>query len=237
MVKKVGEAGGDIAYYSTEGKDDPNAGPKIASAVTDIVIDAPQIIVTVAGGANLAKGALGKTPAAVPKPAPPKPTPKPIPKPTPKPAPPPVKPPAAPKPAPKAPAKAPAKPATPAATPKGKKWQVGDPHDAPTQKGTPPSWRTVRERYWKNRAASAPKGEFSEANLKRMQKGKPPIDPDSGLPMELEHIEPQRSGSPTMHRDLLEVTPLEHSFFDRFRKFTDPAGNRFRTNRWTDPRP
>jgi hypothetical protein len=58
MVKRVGEAGGDIAYYSTH-SNEPGASAKIASGVTDIVLDAPQIVLTVEGAAGLAKGAAG----------------------------------------------------------------------------------------------------------------------------------------------------------------------------------
>lgn len=32
---------------------------------------------------------------------------------------------------------------------KGKRWQVGDPIDAPTASGKNPKWSTVRQRYWK----------------------------------------------------------------------------------------
>lgn len=58
MVKRVGEAGGDIAYYAAH-SDERGASAKIASAVTDVVLDAPQIVLTVDGAANLAKGAAG----------------------------------------------------------------------------------------------------------------------------------------------------------------------------------
>ena len=58
MVKRVGEAGGDIAYYATH-SDEAGASAKIASGVTDIVLDAPQIVLTVEGAAGLAKGAAG----------------------------------------------------------------------------------------------------------------------------------------------------------------------------------
>jgi len=68
QVKRVGEAGGDIAYYSTVGSNDPNAGAKIASAVTDVVLDAPQIVLTVEGAASAAKSVAG----AIPKSSPPK---------------------------------------------------------------------------------------------------------------------------------------------------------------------
>lgn len=65
QVKRVGEAGGDIAYYSTLGKKDPNADAKIASAVTDVVLDGPQIILTVEGAAGAAKSVSAGLPKAV----------------------------------------------------------------------------------------------------------------------------------------------------------------------------
>jgi RHS repeat-associated protein len=70
MVKRVGEAGGDIAYYglSTEGSKDPHAGAKVASAVTDVVLDAPQIVLTVEGAAGAAKGIAGAVPKSSPRP-------------------------------------------------------------------------------------------------------------------------------------------------------------------------
>ena len=58
MVKRVGEGLGDVAYYGTH-SDEPGASAKIANAATDIVMDAPQLILTVEGGAGLARGAAG----------------------------------------------------------------------------------------------------------------------------------------------------------------------------------
>ena len=66
-IKRVGEAGGDIAYYSIH-SDDPKASAKIANAATDIFIDAPQIVLTVEGAAGLAKGVAGTIPKGVPTP-------------------------------------------------------------------------------------------------------------------------------------------------------------------------
>jgi len=73
LVKKVGEGLGDVAYYAGH-RDEHGANAKIANAVTDIVLDAPQIVLTVEGGARVAKGVAeaiprrGPTP---PKPPPP----------------------------------------------------------------------------------------------------------------------------------------------------------------------
>lgn len=97
-----------------------------------------------------------------------------------------------------------------------KRWKVGDPHDAPI-KGTEPKWNTIRPRYWKNRAAAARPAEFTPSNLVRMKKGRAPIDPFSGRSTELEHVIPQRTNAPGRHQSLMEVSPLEHAFFDRYR--------------------
>ncbi len=112
----------------------------------------------------------------------------------------------------------------------GRRWRVGDPHHALTAAGREPIWATIRRRYWQNRAQSARPGEFTPENLARMRRGLAPLDRASGRPVELEHIVPQRTGHPDRHRDLMELTPLEHSFFDRFRRVTDPAGRRFQTH-------
>ncbi|MDN3514332.1 MAG: hypothetical protein NG747_08030 [Candidatus Brocadia sp.] len=228
MVKRVGEAGGTVAYYHPEllgvaglalpsHSNEAGADEKTASAVTDIVLDAPQIVLTIEGASSAAKGLASTLPKGGVKPVSPKPT-------SPKPNSPPTA--------------TPTPKATPAAAtkPANKRWKVGDPHDAPTAGGKTPTWSTVRERYWKNRAAAATPGEFTPPNLDRMRKGLAPIDPHSGLPIELEHVTPQRTGAPNAHRDLLEVTPLEHSFFDRFRHAADPTGRRWNTSIRTDPR-
>ena len=84
MLKRVGEGAGDVAYYAGH-SDEPGADAKIANAVTDIVLDAPQIVLTVESGAGAlrsAAGALAKgevaasmapkgVPAAAPPPPPP----------------------------------------------------------------------------------------------------------------------------------------------------------------------
>jgi DNA/RNA endonuclease G (NUC1) len=58
LVKRVGNAGGDIAYYGSH-SEAPGATGKLVSAVTDVVLDAPQIVLAIDGAANLAKGAAG----------------------------------------------------------------------------------------------------------------------------------------------------------------------------------
>ncbi len=98
-----------------------------------------------------------------------------------------------------------------AARRRGRRWKVGDPHDAPTGSGKESAWSTVRQRYWKNRAASAKPGEFTLEDLARMKRGRAPKDPITGKSIELEHVKPQRTKAAGRHRDLLEVTPLVYA--------------------------
>jgi hypothetical protein len=104
----------------------------------------------------------------------------------------------------------------------------------------------VRERYWKNKAAQFKVGDvepgtgkvLTAKDMERMKElGRGFIDPASGRAMELEHIVPQRTEASGVHRDVLELTPLEHAFFDRHRKVTDSTGRRWNTSVETDPRP
>ncbi len=89
MVKRVGEAGGDIAYYHPEllavavgpvalalpsHRNEPGADAKTANAVTDVVLDAPQLALTVIATAGAARSVAGAmrapkrpTPSAAPK--------------------------------------------------------------------------------------------------------------------------------------------------------------------------
>lgn len=74
QLKSVGEGLGTVAYYRPEllglaglpsHAKEQGADAKVASAITDIVLDGPQIVLTVDGGINLAKsagGALAKPP-------------------------------------------------------------------------------------------------------------------------------------------------------------------------------
>ncbi len=80
QVKNVGEGLGTVAYYRPEllgaagmalpsHSKEAGADAKVANAITDIVLDGPQIVLAVEGAANLTKGTLGaatKTPV-VPK--------------------------------------------------------------------------------------------------------------------------------------------------------------------------
>jgi hypothetical protein len=48
QIKRVGEGGGNIAYY-VQHSDEPGASAKLANAVTDVAIDGPQVALTVEG--------------------------------------------------------------------------------------------------------------------------------------------------------------------------------------------
>jgi RHS repeat-associated protein len=79
QLKNVGEGLGTVAYYRPEllglagvmlpsHAKEQGANAKVASAITDIVLDGPQIVLTVEGGINVAKGAagaMGRPPTAV----------------------------------------------------------------------------------------------------------------------------------------------------------------------------
>ncbi len=115
---------------------------------------------------------------------------------------------------------------TPSTSTKG--WRVGQPINNLTSKGGVPSWDSVRQRYWKNRAYYAKEGEFSQANLTRMKDGKAPQvrNPVTGEleSMELEHFPvPQRDGG---LYDVIEVTPEQHDIIDPHRNTgRNPTGN------------
>jgi len=105
-----------------------------------------------------------------------------------------------------------------------KRWKLGEPIDKPMPDGSPPSWRTVRRRYWRNRwAASKGTGEFTDStDIARMKRGQPPLDynPRTGQmePRELHHIRQQQHGGDHSPLNLVEVTPDQHAFVDPFRK-------------------
>jgi RHS repeat-associated protein len=66
----------------------------------------------------------------------------------------------------------------------------------------------VRSRYWKNEAASNP-GQYSAADLARMEQGKAPIGND-GYPMELHHDPPLSQGGNNDPENLVPMTRTEH---------------------------
>ncbi len=103
---------------------------------------------------------------------------------------------------------------------KFKRWKNGDAIDKPLPDGSEPSWKTVRSRYWKNRA-SASNGEFSRENIARMKQGKAPVDFNPRTRQfesrELHHVIPQRAGGSNSPINLRELTPDQHGAVDAFR--------------------
>jgi len=104
---------------------------------------------------------------------------------------------------------------------KFKRWKAGDAIDKPLPDGTMPSWDVVRSRYWKSRAGLASDGEFSKANLRRMRRGRAPLDynPRTGKyeSRELHHVQAQRNGGENSPINIREVTPDQHGAVDPFR--------------------
>ncbi len=100
-------------------------------------------------------------------------------------------------------------------------WKPGDAINKPTADGYP-SWSVVRSRYWQNRALNAAPGEFSQANLDRMQQGLAPLHDQFGVPMELHHINGRSSLDPHNINNLREVWPWEHDDIDPYRYYDGP---------------
>ncbi|WP_162246583.1 RHS repeat domain-containing protein, partial [Duganella sp. Root336D2] len=106
-----------------------------------------------------------------------------------------------------------------------KRWKPGDAIDKPLRDGSKPDWDTVRGRYWKNRYKAVKDSnslEFTEANMRRMQKGTAPQDYNiyTGKfeSRELHHHDPQRDQGSNGPRNLREVTPDQHRKLDPYRK-------------------
>ena len=100
-----------------------------------------------------------------------------------------------------------------------KRWRRGQAIDKPMANGKAPEWDVVRSRYWKNRyTASKSSGEFSPANMSRMERGAAPTDA-YGKSMELHHHIPQRKGGADINNpiNLREVTREQHAAIDEFR--------------------
>ena len=90
-----------------------------------------------------------------------------------------------------------------------------------TKAGNEPSWSTVRARYWKNEAYYNA-GNYSEANLVRMRKGRAPIDLETGASMELHHINGRNIENPHSIDNLQKVWPWQHDKIDPYRHYTGP---------------
>ena len=90
-----------------------------------------------------------------------------------------------------------------------------------TKAGNEPSWSTVRARYWKNKAYYYG-DDYLESDLLRMRKGKAPIDPETGVSMELHHKKGRAITNPHNIENLQEVWPWEHDEIDPYRHYTGP---------------
>jgi hypothetical protein len=101
-------------------------------------------------------------------------------------------------------------------------WRVGDPIEKATKAGNSPAWSTVRARYWKNVGSGVVDGEFSNENVARMLRGKPPLHDELGVAKELNHILPRHQGGDHALGNLEEVWPWEHAAVDRFRFYNGP---------------
>ncbi|HEY3352553.1 MAG TPA: RHS repeat-associated core domain-containing protein, partial [Polyangia bacterium] len=99
-------------------------------------------------------------------------------------------------------------------------WKVGQDIWKRTAKGTPPSWSTVRSRFWKNEAArDGANARWGESNVRRMRRGLAPerFNPDKGgmEAMELSHEPlPARAGG---HR-VVPRWPQDHAAVDPYRR-------------------
>jgi hypothetical protein len=91
---------------------------------------------------------------------------------------------------------------------------------SPDAKGS--SWSKRRSDYWKDRAKNAAEDEFSPENLERMRRGKPPLDDETGVPMELHHKVPRREGGGHTPDNLQEVWPWQHEKVDPYRHYKGP---------------
>jgi hypothetical protein len=100
-------------------------------------------------------------------------------------------------------------------------WHIGDPINKPTLNGYP-SWSAARTRYWKNLAAGAEDGQYTAENLARMQRGLPPLEAETGVPMELHHLDGQAILDPHNVNNLVRVWPWEHEAIDPFRHYNGP---------------
>lgn len=108
-------------------------------------------------------------------------------------------------------------------------WNVGDPIDQVDANGNYPSWETVRERYWQNRANNAQPGEFAAVTLANMRNGNAPRariiarsratgqEYEELVTKELHHIAGRGGAQPHDISNLLEVWPWEHEAIDPYR--------------------
>jgi len=101
----------------------------------------------------------------------------------------------------------------------GERWRVGNDIQAPTARGTSPSWSTVRSRFWKNEAAAPQHGSYTPRQLERMARGRAPqrYNPDKGgmESMDLSHEPvPARDGGTAV----TPRWPQDHATVDPYRR-------------------
>jgi filamentous hemagglutinin len=94
-------------------------------------------------------------------------------------------------------------------------WKPGDDIYGPTQRGTPPSDRTIGRRFWKNEAENPSRPDYSPEDLERMERGEPPQrynDDKGGIEsMERSHEPvPKSEGG----KDMVPRWPQEHAEVD-----------------------
>ncbi|RIV26398.1 RHS repeat protein [Alicyclobacillaceae bacterium I2511] len=105
-------------------------------------------------------------------------------------------------------------------------WKPGDDIYAPTRNGSSPSDRTVNRRRWKNEAQNPSRDDYTENDLKRMQKGNPPTryneDIGRNESMELSHEPiPKRWGG----TEMVPKWPQEHASSDPYRRLGPEYGD------------
>ena len=96
-----------------------------------------------------------------------------------------------------------------------KGWKVGEDITSLTKAGNTPSWSTLRNRYWKNKAYYFA-SEYSEENVSRMMRGlAPQFDDGAGLySMELHHMLGREGNNYYL---FFEISPEGHAVVDPFR--------------------
>ena len=116
------------------------------------------------------------------------------------------------------------------------RWKPGDSITAPIgPTSRPPSWSTVRRRYWRNvnHDSGLPtvsntnrndlglgNMELSESQLERAGTGRAPLD-SNGNPLELHHVDQRQDGGTDTLDNLAPVTNQEHAQVDEDRRLGD----------------
>jgi filamentous hemagglutinin len=98
-------------------------------------------------------------------------------------------------------------------------WKPGDDIYGPTNRGAPPSDKTVVRRFWKNQALNPSRSDYSAEDIKRMRAGMPPqrYNPDKGG---IESMEASHEPVPKRNEgtNLVPRWPQEHGQVDPQRR-------------------